>query len=452
MKKLLQIFIFLGFSSLASAQVFWQEYATGFASASRGINQISYANSNDVWATAYDGSGGAVTVREFTKSTDGGVTWTAGSINVANTLGIGCISAVSGTTAFVAVFPDVPGASGGGVYKTTDSGVTWNRQNSASYNATASFADVIHFWDENVGFTVGDPDSPTTYEGYSTVDGGSTWVRIPAANIPVPVAGEYFYTRGIYVQGDNVWCGTNKGRIFKSNNRGLNWVVNTVPGPVADFQNGQYSFQSATDGILTDDGNNFWRSSDGGMTWIPEIPLSPIRDGKHCFVPGENNVWVVIGQDADLAVRGSSYSCDKGVNNTDINGLGDDSNVDNPTAVSFFNGSNGLAAGFSTTITEGGIFKYVGTQLASCNSVSTTKFSTSGYSIAPNPTNGLVELKGTNINQVLVTDMLGKVVSNNTYSSLSNVTIDMTSYNTGIYLVKVTNNEGTVSTAKVVKQ
>ena len=45
----------------------------------------------------------------------------------------------------------------GGIFKTIDGGLTWSRQDSANYDSSSSFANVVYFWDENVGFAQGDP-------------------------------------------------------------------------------------------------------------------------------------------------------------------------------------------------------------------------------------------------------------------------------------------------------
>ncbi|WP_309642594.1 T9SS type A sorting domain-containing protein [Flavobacterium sp.] len=445
MKKLLLSFIAFAFALSMNAQIFWQENATGFSSVSRGINQISYADANNVWCTAYDGVTVTNVIREFTKSTDGGATWTAGVINLGvTTLGLACISGISDTTAFVGAFPDTGGT--GGVWKTTDSGATWTRQASASFNSATSFTDIVQFWDANNGIAIGDPDTPTTFEVYTTSNGGTNWVRLPAGNIPVPLDGEYAYTRGFCVNGDNMWFGTNKGRLYRSTDRGQNWTV--AVSPIADFQTGNYAFQSATEGLLIADDFQFWRTTDGGATWNPEVPTGVFRNAALCYVPGTVNTYVSLGDDPDLGERGSSYSTDGGLNWIDINTLGDDANVDNTTDVQFFDNTNGLASGFNASVAAGGIFKYVGTQL----SLATATFSNDkGFTAFINASTGMLEVNGKNITNVAVYDVLGKLVSNGNFTSVDNASINAANLNAGIYLVKVTNNAGASSTVKVVK-
>ncbi len=125
MKKLL-LSILLVISFCANAQ-FWTEKATGFTTPSRGLYSISIVDANTVWAEAYnyDGLFEDTTIKEFTKSTDGGNTWTPGTIDLGldtNELGISSITATSPTTAWVSA---TNGATQlGGIWKTLDGGVT----------------------------------------------------------------------------------------------------------------------------------------------------------------------------------------------------------------------------------------------------------------------------------------------------------------------------------------
>jgi photosystem II stability/assembly factor-like uncharacterized protein len=99
----------------------------------------------------------------------------------------------SGTDAYVAAFTDTGGL--GGIWKTANGGTTWTKQAATDYNTTASFTKLVYFWDTNNGFCMGDPDTPTTFEIYTTTNGGTNWVRVSASNVPVPLDGEYGYTK-----------------------------------------------------------------------------------------------------------------------------------------------------------------------------------------------------------------------------------------------------------------
>ena len=449
MKKLLLLpALVVGLTAQAQDGVFWGERATGFSSPSTGVNEIRYVDANNVWITGYDGSGAATQYRVFSKSQDGGETWTAGPISLgSNDLGIGSLSAVSATTAYVAAFPNTATVQGG-IWKTENGGSSWTKQPSASYNTgTDSFTNIVHFFDANNGVTAGDPASGY-FEIYTTSNGGANWTRVPSSNIPLPQDGEYGYTRIYETVGDKIWMGTNKGRMLISENRGLNWSV--VDTPIVDFGSadlgGSYSFETATKGIII--GNDYaqYRTNDGGLTWSDaEFPDGTTRNGDVTYVPGFPDFLVSIGPDFNDDARGSSFSLDNGVTWTDFG-----EPMDAVSVVEFFDGTHGLASGFTVTPVEGGIYKWLSDF---SEFLATVDFQSAKAVVAtPNPTTGILNIAGKNISNVTAFDILGKQVSSANYTSLDNVTLNLSGMNSGIYMVKVTNNAGAVSTIKVVKQ
>jgi subtilisin family serine protease len=263
----------------------WIKQNSGFTTASRGINHISIVDAQTVWATAYDGSTATPpNIRQFTKTIDGGTTWTPYTVNLGSTnLEISMISAIDANTAWLAAYPNPSGT--GGIWKTTNGGTTWVRQNTATFNNAASFTNVVHFWNANDGFCQGDPINGE-FELYTTTNGGTTWNLVSGANIPNPLNGnEFGYTRQIEVVGDNVWFTTSLGRIYHSTDRGYTWTVYT--SPITDFggaidanSTGNISFTSSTGTVLTNglcyiEGTNIAfttgtgssYSQDGGTTW-----------------------------------------------------------------------------------------------------------------------------------------------------------------------------------------
>ncbi len=454
MKKLLLLSLVLcGFVSKAQ-QLYWEEKATTFVTTSTSTPQISYAGPDVVWAFGGPGDGSGDQYQVFTRSTDGGETWTSGNIDLGNTgLGIGDIMAINATTAYVVAWPNAAGVFGG-VYRTTDSGVTWVKQPSASFNSgTDSFADWVHFWDPNKGLTVGDPapaGSTGYYEIYTTLDGGDNWTRVPSANIPAPLDGEYAYTHNYETSGDIIWFGTNKGRIYKSTDFGLTWTVGQ--SPVGDFggaaESASYSMTDANNGILISNTHGFFRTNDGASTWTEDVtPTGYYRNFDIAAVPG-CDVYITTGEDIDGIGRGSSYSTDNGATWIDINDL-DLLDVDGGGCLVFYDGTHGLASGFSASSVEGGIWKWINDACA----LSTTSFSNeSGFSAALNQTSGILSVNGKDIVNVTVYDILGKQVASQSTTSASSVEMNVSSLNSGLYMVSVTNAQGNSSTIKVVKQ
>jgi hypothetical protein len=74
-----------------------------------------------------------------------------------------------------------------------------------------------------------------------------------------------------------------------------------------------------------------------------------------------------------------------------------------------------------------------------------------GVSVYPNPSNGVINVTNTNAtaNTIVVYDMVGKVVL--TKEANANTTIDLTSNGTGIYMVEVSNENGSLVERVVIK-
>ncbi len=292
----------------------WIKQNSAFAIASRGINYISIADANTVWATGYDGTGTGTNVQEFTKTTDGGANWSSNTINIGNAgLGISMIHAVDANTAWLAAYPTAGGQTGG-IWKTTNGGTSWSRQNSANYNNAASFTNVVYFWDANNGFCQGDPINGD-FELYTTSDGGATWTTVPAANIPNPSNGnEFGYTRQLDVIGNSVWFTTSLGRIYHSTDKGLNWSVYSSPvvdfgGAISTGTSANLSFGSLTDGIIVDNSGNVYKTSNSGATWTATTTTGTVFTNGLCFVEGSN---IIFTTGATIGAAGSSFSQDGG--------------------------------------------------------------------------------------------------------------------------------------------
>lgn len=443
MKKLLLSLLII--TSYASNAQFWTQKFTGNAVVGRGLTSFSVVDANVVWAKNYDGLSTApvpTKVREYTKSTDGGATWTSGTINLgfgnAN-LNVSSITAVSGTVAWVSAFLDSGTVQG--VYKTTDGGTTWNRQASASFSAAGeSFPNLVYFFDANNGVCQGDP-AAGYFEIYTTTNGGFGWTRVPQANIPAPILNgtaidEYGYVTNYSAVGNTIWFGTSKGRIFKSSNKGLNWTVSQSPTP--DFGgdpatggfNGSYSFSDVNKGILVTGANTLHTTIDGGATWT-QISTSGYFKGDIEYIPGTSKM-------VSTGPTGSSYSINDGLTWTSADAI-------QHTSLAFLSDTVGYSGGFTTATaagqpaTMGGVYKYTGTQLP-INTFESFKFST-----YPNPVKDLITVSSTDnllFNDVTITDINGRIVKNSKVNNLTEIELNVSDLNAGIYLINITSDSG----------
>ncbi|WP_432671807.1 T9SS type A sorting domain-containing protein [Flavobacterium sp. SM2513] len=445
MKKILLLSLCLTAFS-AFSQNFWTAKATTFTQISRGLDDISIVDNNVIWAKAYDGASETPTnVRQYTRSIDGGNTWVSGNINLGLTqtsLNVSSIHAISATTAWVTAYSDNPAAVLGGVWKTTNSGTNWVKQTTALFNNTVdSFTNLVYFWDANNGFCQGDP-AGGYFELYTTTNGGTNWTRVPSANIPVPLEGEYGYVHNYEVVGNTIWYGTNKGRIFKSTDMGLNWTV--FQSPITDFggtaSSGSYSFKDANNGLLVKSGTTplLYKTINGGTTWTA-VTFTGVMGGRDlAYIPGTNSV-VTVGTTED-PISFTSYSNDNGLTWTVEMA---DTQV---TTLKFKDATLGFGGGFTTSATEGGVYKFTGTQLGTELFNATTKLA-----VWPNPAQNTIQFTGVDVASVKIFDILGKQVLAQNFSITGTNSTDISNLKSGMYLVQAADANGTVSTVKFMK-
>ena len=331
----------------------WITQASGFPIPSRGINYLSAVDSNIVWGSAYDINNPTGACEDFTHTDNGGDTWIPGTITNTAGLSSAMIFATSDTRAYVPMYK-VSGTKPQGIYMTDDAGLTWSRQTTASFSNSASFPNCVHFFNENDGWCMGDPIGGD-FEIYTTTNGGTTWTQVSGSNIPNPVSGEFGVVGYYSAVNDTVWFGTNKGRVYRSTDKGLTYTVATVT-PL----NGKYikpSFRNGSHGLVQDKDagttGTLCESFDGGVTWTLASTTGPVYATDHMYVPGTDNTWVTTGS---TGTNGTSYSFNGGHNWTDFSGT-QGAQYMQMTGV---NNHCGWAGGVNVSETEAGIYKYIG--------------------------------------------------------------------------------------------
>ncbi|MGE5423917.1 MAG: C10 family peptidase [Syntrophothermus sp.] len=331
----------------------WISQASGFSTANRQINYMSAVDSSIVWAVAVDANNPQGASSDFTRTVDGGNTWTPGTITGTTGLASAMIFGMNADKAYAAMFK-VSGTAHMGIYFTSDGGATWSRQTTAGFNNANSFPNCVHFFNENDGWCMGDPISGD-FEIYTTTDGGTTWTQVSGSDIPNPVTGEFGVVGYYSAINDTLWFGTNKGRVYRSCDKGYTWTVSTVPALDGKFI--KPTFRTGLHGLVQDkDAGSTGAISetfDGGNTWTPVTVSGPIYPTDLSYVPGTANTWVSSGS---LGTNGCSYSFDGGHTWADFIGT-------NGTAywyMTWVNNHCGWAGGVNTTVTEDGTFKYIG--------------------------------------------------------------------------------------------
>ncbi|MBT8282972.1 MAG: oxidoreductase, partial [Muriicola sp.] len=154
-----------------------------------------------------------------------------------------------------------------------------------------------------------------------TRDGGTTWNKIPCADLPKAIPGEGAFAASntnIAVVGDKAWIGTTEGRIYYSPDKGKTWEVFNTPITSNEPTKGIYSLHFQTEKIGIAMGGDYTESEamngnkaitvDGGVTWklVAEGSL-PGYTSCVQFVPDSEGREIVA-----VSYSGISYSSNQG--------------------------------------------------------------------------------------------------------------------------------------------
>lgn len=439
----------------------WTEYWSGFSTASRGITSIKAVNDTIVWTQAYDGANTSNYIREVSLSTDG-MNWTERIMDDPNnanfsTMALGCITAIDADTAYAALWPNTGSICG--VWKTIDGGMNWSQSTGAAYTS-ASFPDVVHFFNATTGMSMGDPVGGY-FEIYVTSDAGASWTRVPNTGnqLSASVASEYGLTDVYTTLADTIWFGTDHGRIFKSIDYGNTWTVSDVKAQVPaitsiskiafrDGMNGMCSMYNSTTSAYVSA-----TTTDGGVTWTALTPSGNMYNSDYCSVPG-TNIYVSVGADPNFS--GSSMSMDDGATWMDIE---DQSALPNPvqrTSVAFTSDTVGYSGSF-TDGSVGGMWKWQGPVVPLPVGVKSNNAVAGKVKVFPNPANDYISVQMNGFTgketSVKVMNMLGETVFSYTKTMETPIFIkhfDMSSLAPGVYTVNVTSGSSSF-VEKVVK-
>lgn len=216
----------------------------------------------------------------YTKTADGGNTWSGGTIPMGPAPYASNISPVDGNTAWAS---GIDSNYTSYILHTDDGGATWTRRLEDGYAGASSYVNYVHFWDTQNGIVIGDPaasdtDTDLFFEIYKTSDGGQNWNRVNSNHIPAPLPDEVGYAGDYYVQGNDIWFPTfhidmdtfRWLRVFHSSDRGASWTAANEACGFLSFADSLYGIGAA----LSGSGYVIRYTDDGGETWtnLPSIP------------------------------------------------------------------------------------------------------------------------------------------------------------------------------------
>ena len=359
--------VFLCFISQAQ----WLPQHPGFTNDTVGFYEISIPDQNTAWAVCYDGKFGLLSGRpilNFTRTIDGGNTWIPGKVGNDKTLRFSNISAIDGEEAWVAMhkmdYSTIPTlryvgfGKGGGIFHTTDSGVTWEHSFPGELFDSNSTPEFVHFKDKNHGIAVGDPNDGY-WEIYLTNNKGKKWKRVSSANLPAPLANERGWISGYAAIGDTIWFGTNAGRMYKSLDFGKTWEVHTVTLMPGTEVNEIAFLDDGLTGVAHLRNNSISRTyvfstTDGGLTWTNYFQPPNWKNSRVTAVPG-TDAFVSTSTHGNPLFTGSSVSYDAGQTWTQID------QTAQKAACRFYDANTGYAGGFHVSghpvLGNRGIFK-----------------------------------------------------------------------------------------------
>ena len=402
-----------------SVKAQWVSQSSGFTTAGLGINDISIVNANVAWATAFDTSGTNV-VNLFTRTLNGGTTWTPGSITGATALDLTSISAYNKDTAWVSMLNNNTG--GGAIYRTNNGGAMWTKQTTAAFASPSGSTDFIYMFDKNSGVCVGDSNTGS-WEIYTTINGGTLWTRVTTGNIPANLIGEIGYENSYSVIGNTIWFGTSTGRVYKSVNKGATWTVSTTGLTSVT----RVAFKDANNGLATD-GFLLKSTSNGGTTWSTLTFTGSLYQTDLTFIPGTTGTYISTGSTSSGATtKGSSYSTNDGATWINIDAV-------SHSAVAFLNSTTGWSGGINTSSTVAGIYKWNGSLTTGIKNNDYLKVAET--LIFPNPFSNKITIIKPNVNetQVQIYNSLGSLTYSTKIES-EKTELNLTGLASGIYFV-----------------
>ncbi len=200
----------------------------------------------------------------------------------------GRVTAVAGVPAAPHTF--YMGATGGGVWRTTDAGMSWENVSDGFFNTVTIGAIAVARTDANIIY-VGTGEAPirgvSTADGdgmYKSVDGGKSWTHIglePTRHIAIVVVDPHDPdTVWVGAQG-NAWVESVERGVYKSTDGGATWRQTLFVNPGTgvhdlsqDMHNPHILYAGTWDHQRTPwtirsggPGSGLYKSIDGGETW-----------------------------------------------------------------------------------------------------------------------------------------------------------------------------------------
>ena len=266
----------------------WETMTPGALSSSgtEWIQDIFFVDDNHGWIAAYSGGATSFPGAAILRTTDGGESWTTPIDN--DSTNINSVFFLETNTGWAV-------GQGGLIMHSTDGGVNWNIQQSATQEYDLHD---VYFKDANNGWAVGGEDNFTgTQEGYiyRTTDGGETWTL----QFTDDDFGNNIIEKLAFPDDQNGW-----GDGVRTSDGGDTWTTeDAVIFDAVDFANSDWGWYANFSEIK--------RKSQEDDTWITEVPFGEFESGFHDLHAVDQNVVYAVGDDGLILKRGESSSLDE---------------------------------------------------------------------------------------------------------------------------------------------
>lgn len=361
---------------LSSSASNWQMQNSNFPVDVFVIN-FSAVNSQVCWAVGQKYPANSTPYAGYIRTTDGGTNWTINTIPGISNGYLDEIFAIDADTAYITCYKLVGTTGTIGIYKTTDGGVTWNRQD--AYNSSQTGPAYIYFFDSQNGVVIGG-----YLEAYTTTNGGLNWNPV---TMPTPLTDEWTWLgeSRFTVSGNSIWFCTNKGRVFKSTDKGYTWAVILSESQYYDWRP-SIAFQNEQVGIYTlNIGGNetdhiVRKTTDGGANWttLSNPVIDNLAPSSMQHIPGSISTYIVVGGRTST-MRGTAVTYDAGESWNLIDTLG-------CFLINFASDAKGWGSQWGTNI----VYNYVGPRIISSVEKEIIDIVPTGYTLSqnyPNPFN-----------------------------------------------------------------
>ena len=403
-------------------------------------------DSNTVWVGVdnIQNHAGYSSYSNAIKTSDGGNTWQFFSIPDTGTVIISNVCALNANTCYYVEYNGK-----GNIWKTENGGLSWINKTITEY--TGGWANFYHAISADTGVAGGDPNGGY-WEIYLTANGGNSWSRVSSSNIPPILVGEYGSSSAFSAIGNYVWFVSNKGRCYRSINKGLNWTFAQVTGTGNNYN---VCFVDSLRGVFwqpypvvksnSTSYNTYFVTNDGGLTWTQQSLAARYYIRNFSRVPGVNGGMIISAYDNGGPTTTDILYTPDFFNTLTIIQTGLSSDGES----CFYNNHSGWLSGDGNYNTS--IYKFTGNLPVGVQKITGEL---SQMRVYPNPSSAEAILKVSSTSSassgtIRIFDITGKEMeTRNFLSSVPYIQLNAGNYSNGIYIIQMTGDDGVSSVCR----